>query len=82
MSSDILHLRKIGTEKSKVLDKNFDQVYDFYKRKAEKLGYWGDLKFIKEKSRVFIYTIIEDYNDDKYVQQYPIDDDNLNDLND
>lgn len=60
MSDDFLHLRKIGIEKSKVLDKAFDQVYDHYKRKAEDMGYWGDLKFIKEKSRVFIYTIIED----------------------
>lgn len=56
------HLRKIGTEKAKILDKCFDQVYDFYKRKAEDNGYWGELKFIKEKSRVFIYSIIE-YDD-------------------
>lgn len=59
-----IHLRKIGTEKSKVLDKNFDQVYDFYKRKAQSMDYWGDLKFIKEKSRVFIYTIIDYSTDD------------------
>lgn len=73
MSSEILHLRKIGIEKSKVLDKNFDQVYDFYKRKAEDMGYWGDLKFIKEKSRVFIYTIIGEFDDN--VEEYNINDD-------
>lgn len=71
MSDEILHLKKIGIEKVKVLEKGFDQVYDFYKRKAEDMGYWGDLKFIKEKSRVFIYTIIEGYDDNE--KKYPLD---------
>lgn len=80
MSDEILHLRKIGVEKSKVLDKTFDQVYDFYKRKAEDMGYWGDLKFIKEKSRVFIYTIIENY--DNNLQEYPLNEEDHPDLDD
>lgn len=68
MADEILHLRKLGIEKSKVLESNFDKVYDYYKRKAEDMGYWGELKFIKEKSKVFIYTIIEDY--DNNIQEY------------
>jgi hypothetical protein len=80
MSDEILHLRKIGVEKAKVLDKAFDQVYDFYKRKAEDMGYWGDLKFIKEKSRVFIYTIIENYDDN--LQEYPLNGEDESELDD
>lgn len=80
MSDEALHLKKIGVEKVKVLDKAFDQVYDFYKRKAEDMGYWGELKFIKEKSRVFIYTIIEDYDDN--LQEYPLNGEDSIDLDD
>ena len=54
-----IRLRKIGIEKSKSFDKDFDGLYDFYKNKAEDMGYFGNLKFIKEKGRVFIYTIVE-----------------------
>ncbi len=54
-----IRLRKIGTEKVKSFDKDFDSLYDFYKRKAEKMGYFGELKFIKEKGKVLVYTIIE-----------------------
>lgn len=72
MAHEILHLRKLGIEKSKVLESNFDKVYDYYKRKAKDMGYWGELKFIKEKSKVFIYTIIEDY--DNNIQEYNPDD--------
>ena len=54
-----IRLKKIGIEKSKSFDKDFDGLYDFYKNKAEDMGYFGDLKFIKEKGKVFIYTIIE-----------------------
>lgn len=52
-------LRKIGTEKRKSFDKDFDGLYDFYKNKAEDMGYFGELKFIKERGRVLIYTIID-----------------------
>lgn len=56
-------LRKIGIEKNKAFEKDFDGLYDYYKNKAEEMGYWGDLKFIKEKGKVIIYTIIEDMDD-------------------
>ena len=54
-----IRLRRIGTEKAKVFDSNFDKVYDYYKEKAEKIGYWGELKFIRERNKVIIYTIID-----------------------
>jgi hypothetical protein len=71
MLDGILHLRKLGTEKAKVLEENFDKVYDYYKRKAEDMGYLGELKFIKEKSKVLIYTIMEDYDN---IKRYNTDD--------
>lgn len=56
---DEIRLHKIGTEKIKVFENNFDKVYDYYKRKAEDSGYWGELKFIKERGKVIIYVVIE-----------------------
>jgi hypothetical protein len=58
MQSDELRLHRIGTEKIKVFENNFDKVYDFYKHKAISSGYWGDLKFIKERGKVIIYVEI------------------------
>jgi hypothetical protein len=53
-------LRKIGHVKATTFNKQFDQVYDYWKRKAEdELDYYGDLRFIKEHNLVFIYTVIE-----------------------
>lgn len=53
-------LRKIGHVKATTFNKQFDQVYDYWKRKSEdELDYYGDLRFIKEHNLVFIYTVIE-----------------------
>jgi hypothetical protein len=54
-----IRLHKIGSEKIKVFENNFDKVYDYYKEKAENSGYWGELKFIKERSKVIIFVVIE-----------------------
>ena len=54
-----IRLHKIGTEKIKVFENNFDKVYDYYKRKAEDSGYWGELKFVKERGKIIIYAVIE-----------------------
>lgn len=56
---DDIRLHKIGTEKVKVFENCFDKVYDYYKQKAEDSGYWGELKFIKEKGKIIVYTVIE-----------------------
>lgn len=55
-----IRLKKIGQVKATTFNKQFDQVYDYWKKRAEtEFGYFGDLKFIKEHNQVFIYTIIE-----------------------
>lgn len=59
MMEEEIRLHKIGTEKIKVFENNFDKVYDYYKRKAEDSGYWGELKFVKERGKIIIYVIIE-----------------------
>jgi hypothetical protein len=51
-------LRKLGIEKVKTLNENFDVLYEKYKKKAAEAGYLGVLKFIREHSRVFIYVVI------------------------
>ena len=56
--SDV-RLHKLGIEKSRVFEVNFDEVYDSYKLKAEDAGYFGDLKFIKERGKIIIYVIID-----------------------
>lgn len=52
-------LIKIGIEKTKVFDKNFDVLYEKYKQKALNMGYNTNLKIIKEHNKVMIYAIIE-----------------------
>ena len=54
-----IRLHKLGTEKIKVFDDDFDNIYDIYKLKAEKDGYYGELKFIKEHGNIVVYTIIK-----------------------
>lgn len=62
-------LKKIGQVKATTFNKQFDNVYDYWKRRAEEeYNYWGDLKFIKEHNLVFIYTIIE-FEDNEEVDQ-------------
>ena len=51
-------LRKLGIIKAKDLTKNFDELYEVYKKKAEEAGYTGELKFITEHGRVFIYVVL------------------------
>jgi hypothetical protein len=51
-------MRKLGTEKVKVLDKSFDSLYEKYSTKAKAQGCLGELKFIKEHGMVLIYVII------------------------
>lgn len=50
------NLRKLGIEKSKVVNNNFDEIYEKYIAKAKELGFHGELKFITEKGKVLIYA--------------------------
>ncbi len=51
-------LSKLGEEKAKVLTRNFDELYEKYKKKALEKGNTGELKFIHEHGRVFIYMVL------------------------
>lgn len=51
-------LKKLGIEKVKVFENKFDDLYDRYSNKAKSLGFHGELKFIKEHSKVLVYVII------------------------
>jgi hypothetical protein len=56
-------VRKIGWEKASLFNKNFDKIYDYWKKKAqEEYNYYDDLRLIKEHNKVFIYIIIDDIN--------------------
>jgi hypothetical protein len=50
-------LKKLGIEKAKSLNKDFDKLYEVYKKKALEAGYTGELRFINEHGRVFIYVV-------------------------
>ena len=52
-------VRRIGIEKSKDMNKDFDNLYELYKEKAKTLGYEGDLKFVKSHGKIEIFVIIE-----------------------
>ena len=51
-------LKKLGIEKVKVVNKDFDNICDSYTKKARELGYFGELKFIKEHRKIIIYVTI------------------------
>jgi hypothetical protein len=53
------NLHKLGQEKIKIFQSDFDKLYDWYKLKAEKAGYFGELKFIKERGKIIIYVEIK-----------------------
>ena len=56
-------VRKIGWEKAALFNKNFDKIYDYWKKKAqEEYNYYDDLRLIKEHNKVLIYIVIEDIN--------------------
>lgn len=54
-----IRLHRLGSEKIKIFESNFDKYFDWYKDKATSSGYFGDLKFIKERGRIIIYVSIE-----------------------
>tara|TARA_R110000796_G_scaffold58001_1_gene133717 strand:- start:83 stop:289 length:207 start_codon:yes stop_codon:yes gene_type:complete len=51
-------LFRIGVERVKKFDEDFDELYDKYKAKAKEKGFEGELKFVTEKSKVIIYVTI------------------------
>lgn len=59
-------LKKLGIEKEKVFNKDFDYFYDLYKQKALDYGRKGELRFIKERGKVIIYAVIDELSDEDY----------------
>jgi hypothetical protein len=52
-------LKKIGQVKATTFNKQFDTVYDYWKKRAQdEFNYFDDLKFIKEHNQIFIYLIL------------------------
>jgi len=61
-------LKKIGQVKATTFNKQFDQVYDYWKKTAEdKFNYFDDLKFIKEHNQVFIYIKLEPLEENELI---------------
>jgi len=73
-----LKIRKIGSEKASLFNKNFDKVYDYWKNKAQdEHNYYDDLKLIKEHNKVYIYIVIDDV--DQYTDRPDWEEPNDND---
>jgi hypothetical protein len=53
-------VRTLGTEKLKRFIASFDEVYDEYRAKADKSGYFGKLKFMKEKGKIVVFVEIKE----------------------
>lgn len=61
-------VRKIGSEKASIFQKNFDVVYDFWRKKAEDdFKYFGELKLKKERGKVIIYILLPDIEDGELI---------------
>ena len=52
-------VRKLGTEKSVDLIKNFDLIVDKYRKIADASGYHGELRFQKEGGFTVIFVDIK-----------------------
>jgi len=51
-------LRKLGVEKIKILNADFDNLYEVYKKKAVEAGYDGELRFVREHGMIVIFVVI------------------------
>jgi hypothetical protein len=64
----VQRVRKIGSEKASIFQKNFDVVYDFWRKKAEDdFNYFGELKLKKERGKVIIYILLPDIEDGELI---------------
>ena len=55
--------RKLGVEKPKDLNSDFDGIFEKYKEKASQAGL-GELKFVKEKGRVIVFAELFDKSEE------------------
>lgn len=67
-------IKKIGSEKTNLFNKEFDKVYDYWKQKAiNDHNYHGELKLIKEHNKIIICILIDDV--DQFTERPIWDDD-------
>ena len=52
-------VRKLGCEKRKTFESNFDEMVNKYKSIAQKDGYMGKLKFINEHQKIIIFVELD-----------------------
>lgn len=52
------NVRRLGVEKEKDVKKDFDAVYDKYKKKAEGEGYDGEIRVSRERGKVIFFVVI------------------------
>lgn len=64
------YVRKIGAVKKTLVDEDFDFYYDFFRNKAENDGYYGDLKFTKEKGKIVFFVEIEEVDEEDVEQSF------------
>ena len=57
MTSDERYI-KLGIEKPSSLNKDFDGIYEKYRKKALNAGYTGSLMFLKERGKILVYVVI------------------------
>lgn len=53
-----IRVRRIGIEKIKNMNNDFDNLYEKYKKKAIEMGYEGDLKYVKSHGKIEIFVVI------------------------
>jgi ABC-type Zn uptake system ZnuABC Zn-binding protein ZnuA len=53
--------RKLGSEKEKDFNKDFDQIYDKYLKKAKDVDDKAELRFERERGRVLIFVKLFEY---------------------
>ena len=51
-------LRTLGREKKKKFEENIDLMLDKYKKKAQDLGYNGELRFETERGNIVVFVVI------------------------
>ena len=52
-------VRKLGSEKFKDFEKDFDLIVDKYRKIADATGYENELVFKKEKGRMIIFVKLD-----------------------
>jgi len=58
MDEEEKRYKKLGVVKPKDLETDFDEIHDRFKKIALDEGYIGELKFVRERGKIIVYTVI------------------------